>query len=333
MSSRILAAWWEQAFGLGADAYCQRIPDLLWEQTIDRKIALLSGLWEGDGSWSLVNGGPSVILEWGTISDELADGVARLLGELGLVASWRRGRTAKSTKDTHWLRISGADQVERALYLVPERERAQVLDLVSHQAKRIAPTGHRRWGTGMPWVHVVATQRREFSGDVYSLKVPGSQTVVTSGGLVCAQCFPKDVSALKMLAGNTGYHFQLLNSVIEVNELQKRRVISKLSKHLGSLVGKRVALLGPRVQAEHRRHARGVEPRAVGTAAGRGRNRGRLRPGRRGRRASNCCRACELSASAAEALAGADAAILVTEWPEFAELDWEELGRIGWRTR
>ena len=47
-----------------------------------------------------------------------------------------------------------------------------------------------------------------------------------------------------MLAGNTGYHFQLLNSVIEVNELQKRRVISKLTKHLGSLVGKRVALLG-----------------------------------------------------------------------------------------
>ena len=47
-----------------------------------------------------------------------------------------------------------------------------------------------------------------------------------------------------MLAGNTGYHFQLLNAVIEVNELQKRRVVSKLQKRLGSLVGKRVALLG-----------------------------------------------------------------------------------------
>ena len=57
-------------------------------------------------------------------------------------------------------------------------------------------------------------------------------------------CFPKDVSALKMLAGNTGYHFQLLNAVIEVNELQKRRVVGKLEKHLGSLLGKRVALLG-----------------------------------------------------------------------------------------
>src|SRR5213595_3836571 len=57
-------------------------------------------------------------------------------------------------------------------------------------------------------------------------------------------CFLKDVSALKQLAGNSGYHFQLLTAVIEVNELQKRRVIGKLQKHLGSLVGKKVALLG-----------------------------------------------------------------------------------------
>ena len=46
-------------------------------------------------------------------------------------------------------------------------------------------------------------------------------------------CFPKDVDALKQLAGNSGYHFQLLTAVIEVNELQKRRVIGKLHKHLG----------------------------------------------------------------------------------------------------
>src|SRR2546426_12347164 len=57
-------------------------------------------------------------------------------------------------------------------------------------------------------------------------------------------CFPKDVSALKQLAGNSGYHFQLLTAVIEVNELQKRRVIGKLKRHLGSLRGKKVALLG-----------------------------------------------------------------------------------------
>src|SRR6185437_5986697 len=57
-------------------------------------------------------------------------------------------------------------------------------------------------------------------------------------------CFPKDVNALKQLAGNSGYHFQLLTAVIEVNELQKRRVIAKLQKHLGSLVDREIAMLG-----------------------------------------------------------------------------------------
>ena len=57
-------------------------------------------------------------------------------------------------------------------------------------------------------------------------------------------CFPKDSLALKQLASNSGYHFQLLNAVIEVNELQKRRVIGKLQQHLGSLRGKTVTLLG-----------------------------------------------------------------------------------------
>jgi len=142
-------------------------------------------------------------------------------------------------------------------------------------------------------------------------------------------CFPKDVSALKQLAGNTGYHFQLLNSVIEVNELQKRRVIGKLTKHLGSLVGRRIALLGlafkpdtddmreasslvlsARLQGEGAAVA-AYDPVAEGAAA-------ELLP------------AVELCDSAVAALEGADAAVLVTEWPEFAELDWREIaGRMA----
>ena len=55
---------------------------------------------------------------------------------------------------------------------------------------------------------------------------------------------PKDALALKQLAANSGYHFQLLNAVIEVNELQKRRVLAKLERHLGSVRGKTIALLG-----------------------------------------------------------------------------------------
>ena len=142
-------------------------------------------------------------------------------------------------------------------------------------------------------------------------------------------CFPKDVSALKQLAGNSGYHFQLLNSVIEVNELQKRRVIGKLTKHLGSLVGKRIALLGlafkpdtddmreasslvlsARLQGEGAAVA-GYDPVAEARA-------GELLP------------SVELCDSATTALEGAHAAILVTEWPEFRELDWKEIaGRMA----
>src|ERR687896_100348 len=49
--------------------------------------------------------------------------------------------------------------------------------------------------------------------------------------------FPKDVTALKQLAGNSGYHFQLLNSVIEVNELQKRRGVAEQPKNPGAPPG------------------------------------------------------------------------------------------------
>src|SRR5581483_8002981 len=110
--SRLLAIWFTDVLGLGRTSYGQRLPDLIWEQPDPARWALLSGLFEGDGSWSLNNGGPSVIIELDTVSDELADGVLRLLASVGIIASRRVGRTAKSTKDTHWIRISGADQVE-----------------------------------------------------------------------------------------------------------------------------------------------------------------------------------------------------------------------------
>jgi UDPglucose 6-dehydrogenase len=141
-------------------------------------------------------------------------------------------------------------------------------------------------------------------------------------------CFPKDVSALKQLAGNSGYHFQLLNAVIEVNELQKRRVIAKLQKHLGSLVGNTVALLGlafkpntddmreasslvlsARLQAEGA-HIRAYDPVATEEARA-------LMPG-----------GVAFATSALEAVDGADAVVLVTEWPEFSDLDWTELAGV-----
>ncbi len=142
-------------------------------------------------------------------------------------------------------------------------------------------------------------------------------------------CFPKDVSALKQLAGNSGYHFQLLNSVIEVNELQKRRVIGKLTKHLGSLVGRRIALLGLafKPDTDDMREASSLVLSA--RLQGEGANVAGYDPVAE-RPAAELLPAVELCDSAEAALEGADAAILVTEWPEFHELDWKEIaGRMA----
>ena len=134
-------------------------------------------------------------------------------------------------------------------------------------------------------------------------------------------CFPKDVDALKQLAGNSGYHFQLLTAVIEVNELQKRRVIGKLHKHLGGLVGKRVALLGlafkpntddmreaSSLVLSARLNADGAAVAAYDPVAE--------------DQARRLVSGIDFAASPLEAVSGADAVVLVTEWPEFLKLDW-----------
>ena len=134
-------------------------------------------------------------------------------------------------------------------------------------------------------------------------------------------CFPKDVTALKQLAGNSGYHFQLLNSVIEVNELQKRRVMSKLEKHLGSLVGKRIALLGLafKPNTDDMREATSLVLSARLQAAGA--QVAGYDPVAEDE-ARKLIQGVDFAESALDAVKGADAVVLVTEWDEFAGLDW-----------
>jgi UDPglucose 6-dehydrogenase len=139
-------------------------------------------------------------------------------------------------------------------------------------------------------------------------------------------CFTKDVSALKLLAANSGYHFQLLGAVIEVNELQKRRVVAKLARHLGSLAGRRIGVLGlafkpntddmrgasslvlaARLESEGA-HVRAYDPIATEEAR-------KIMP------------ELDYAEGIEEVVAGADAVVLVTEWPEFLALDWREVAR------
>jgi len=135
-------------------------------------------------------------------------------------------------------------------------------------------------------------------------------------------CFPKDSLALKQLASNSGYHFQLLSAVIEVNELQKRRVIGKLKRHLGPLRGKTIALLGlafkpdtddmreaPSIVLASRLLAEGADVRAWDPVAD----------------GTNLPKGVEIAGSVLEAVKGADAAVIVTEWSELRDLARDEV--------
>jgi UDPglucose 6-dehydrogenase len=134
-------------------------------------------------------------------------------------------------------------------------------------------------------------------------------------------CFPKDVTALKQLAGNSGYQFMLLHAVWEVNELQKRRVVQKLQKHLGTLRGKTVALLGlafkpntddmreaPSRVIAYRLISEGADVRAWDPVAH-----------------PDDLPGIELADSVLDAVRDADAAVIVTEWPELSTLASPEI--------
>jgi UDPglucose 6-dehydrogenase len=143
-------------------------------------------------------------------------------------------------------------------------------------------------------------------------------------------CFPKDVQALKQLAGNSGYHFQLLTAVVEVNELQKRRTIGKLQKHLGPLPGKEIALLGVAFKPHTDDVREATSLVLAGRLAGEGANVRAYDPVA-GRKAEGMLAGARVAESALEAVDGADAVVLVTEWPEFRELDWT--GEVKQRMR
>jgi UDPglucose 6-dehydrogenase len=138
-------------------------------------------------------------------------------------------------------------------------------------------------------------------------------------------CFPKDVKALLKSSEDKGYDFRILRAVESVNESQKERLVEKMERHFKSLSGKTIALWGlafkprtddmreaPAIPIVEGLLARGATVRAYDPAAGPVAKRifdGRIA-------------LCEKSY---DALAGADALAIVTEWNEFREPDFEKM--------
>ena len=135
-------------------------------------------------------------------------------------------------------------------------------------------------------------------------------------------CFPKDVAALCAIAREYDYEPALLDATVSVNERQRKRVLSKLQQELHTLKGKRVALLGLAFKPntddlrgapslEIGRSLSGLGARVVGYDPVAGKGARQLVP------------EMKVVFDPYEALEGAHAAVVVTEWDEFRGLDLE----------
>jgi UDPglucose 6-dehydrogenase len=140
-------------------------------------------------------------------------------------------------------------------------------------------------------------------------------------------CFPKDVAALRAIAREYGHEPALLDATVTVNERQRKQVIAKLQRDLRTLKGKRVALLGlafkpntddlreaPSLEIARLLHALGS--RVVGYDPVAGKGAARLSP------------ELKVVFDPYEALRGAHAAVVVTEWEEVRALDLEEAAAL-----
>jgi len=138
-------------------------------------------------------------------------------------------------------------------------------------------------------------------------------------------CFPKDVDSLIHTAGRLGYDFKLLRSIVEINRERSAHLVEMMTKALGPLDDKTIAVLGlafkpntddmreaKSVEVVQLLHSAGARIRAYDPAA-MDNARPLLPPG------------VTFSDSPYEAADGADAVVLVTEWNEFKYLNLERL--------
>ena len=141
-------------------------------------------------------------------------------------------------------------------------------------------------------------------------------------------CLPKDVSALLHTANSQGIHARLMEAVTTVNQDQRRLVVRKLQQVLPVLKGRTIGLLGLtfKPNTDDLRESPALDiaselARLGATVKG-------LDPywSRQDHwpKALASIKRCASPMSLAE---GCDALVVVTEWPEFKLLDWEQLGQ------
>jgi UDPglucose 6-dehydrogenase len=222
----------------------------------------------------------------------------------------------------------------KTLYEPFNRNHDRVITMDIRSAELTKYASNAMLATKISFMNELANIAERFGADIEQVRVGmGSDPrigyhFIYPGAGFGGSCFPKDVRALGRSAKDQGYDAQLLQSVEAVNNRQKQRVFEKISAHYGGkLKGKTIALWGlsfkprtddmreapSRVLMEALWQAgatvRAYDPESMQETA-------RLYPDEKG---------LTLCDSAAEAIKGADALSIMTEWQEFRSPDFTDI--------
>lgn len=242
-SSRVLGYLFEEVLNCGRDSYTARIPQAAYLESEECKMALLSGLFRGDGHVAFPGHTRAVVLDYGTISYELAQGMILLLHSLGVVPSYKKSWSLKSTDYAHFIRVSAREQVEKLKSIFPRTVEDKISSRLKSYKRAIKPTGHKNL-FGFGFVKVRKVEKVPYEGYVYSMEVERDHTFVAGSGIITHNCFPKDVKALVGKAKEVYYRPAMLNAALELNEVQPLKIIELLEKRAGRINGIDVAVLG-----------------------------------------------------------------------------------------
>jgi len=140
-------------------------------------------------------------------------------------------------------------------------------------------------------------------------------------------CFPKDVSALSQIAKSNGYHFKIIDAVMEVNRTQRERMVEKIKQEVGDLQGKRLAVLGLafKPNTDDMREAPSVV--IIKAVQELGAENVGCDPGAIGE-AKKVLSDVRFTEDPYAAMEGADAMILMTEWNPFRNLDLVRMKKL-----
>ncbi len=329
VSSKVFAFLFRDVLKCGTRSEDKRLPQIAFNVDKPLRLALLQGLFSGDGSISPLNGGRIACLEYATVSKPLADGVILLLHSLGIIASLKTCWMRKSKQPTYIVRVSGLRQMKQLFSVFGQKKGNTLREILSRYQREIRPNGYHRYGDFIA-LPVISVERFYDRREVYSMETENG-LLVAGSGLVVHNCLPKDLKAFIRIAEEHNVDFSLLKEVERINEARIDRFIRKVQKALWVLKDKTLAIWGlafkpntddireaPSLKIIRRLLDEGANLRLYDPAAME--NVRQVFPEDPTRLVY-----CQ---GALEAATSAHAILLVTEWEEFRQMDWHQVRQV-----